>query len=368
MRDRTRSLVDAMVATGVTSGGGGRADLVASVAFPLPAATVFALLGFPAEDTELLKSWCGDRLLFTWGRPSPEVQAQVARTMVAYWGYCERFVTRRLAELQDDYTSDLLRVHLADPGALSIHEVTNVVYGLSFAGHETTTNLITNTVHQLLIHDDHRHAVCADPSLIPNAVEETLRYDTSVIAWRRVTTEPVELGGVTLPQGAKLLLVLGATGRDPGRFADPDRYDVARPDARTHLAFGKGAHFCLVPPSPVARWRSWWRSSPPACRRYAWPKTSASSSCRTSPSEARYASRSSGTPTSTGLPRRRRAALRQEGQPLVTASPWPELHRRSPGRRATSGVRRAQVDPSVRLTSVVLPVPGGLCNSGPAKY
>ena len=244
IRDRTRQLVDAMVAA-APAGRPGRADLVASLAYPLPAVTVFALVGFPDEDTELLKSWCGDRLVFTWGRPSPEVQAQVARNMVAYWRYCERFVAQRFEDPRDDYTSDLLRTHLEDPEALSVDEVTNVVYGLSFAGHETTTNLIANAVRQLLARRDQWDALCADLSLVPGAVEETLRYDTSVIAWRRVTTQPVEVGGVPVPRGAKLLLLLGAAGRDANRFADPDRFDVARPDARSHLAFGKGIHFCL---------------------------------------------------------------------------------------------------------------------------
>jgi cytochrome P450 len=97
-----------------------------------------------------------------------------------------------------------------------------------------------------LLEDPARSAeIAAKPELIPNAVEESLRYDPSVAVWRRVTTRPVTLGGVDLPAGARLFLWLAATGRDAAAFAEPDRYDLHRPDAERHLAFGKGLHFCL---------------------------------------------------------------------------------------------------------------------------
>ncbi len=238
IRERARLLVDSMIPKR-------RADLVGDLAFPLPALTIFTLIGFPDEDTDTLKSWCTDRMMFSWGRPSPEVQVQVARNMVAYWQYCERFVAGRLAAPRDDFTSDLLRIHLGDSAALSVDEITSVIYGLSFAGHETTSNLIGNCVRQLLQHYEQWEALCRDASLIPNAVEEVLRFDTSVVAWRRITTAPVVIGGVDVPARAKLMLVLAAANRDPDQFPDPDTFDLARPNARTHLAFGAGIHYCL---------------------------------------------------------------------------------------------------------------------------
>lgn len=239
VRSKAGELVDAMAARP------GRADLVTDLAFPLPAHTIFRLIGFPDDDTEQLKAWCTDRLFVTWGRPDPELAVKVARHMVAYWQYCQRFVAGRLAEPRDDFTSDLARIHLADAGAISVDEITNVAYGLSFAGHETTTNLITNTVRRLLEHPDQWNLLIDDPGRINNAVEEALRFDTSVVAWRRITTEPVEIGGVPVPSGAKLLLLLGSANHDPAQFEEPDRFDVTRPNARNHLAFGKGIHFCL---------------------------------------------------------------------------------------------------------------------------
>jgi cytochrome P450 len=238
IRERTRQLVDAMASTHA-------ADLIAALAFPLPALTIFTLIGFPDEDTELLKSWCGDRMAITWGRPAAELQAQVARNMVAYWQYCERFVARRLADPRDDFTSDLLRIHVQNPEAIAVEEIVNVAYGLSFAGHETTTNLIANSVRQLLTNRDQWQALCADPSLIANAVDEVLRFDTSVIAWRRITTEPVQIGGVPVPEGARLMLLLASAGRDPAHFEEPERFDITRENAHEHLAFGKGTHYCL---------------------------------------------------------------------------------------------------------------------------
>ena len=238
IRERTFALVDRMLPKG-------RADLVAELAFPLPALTIFTLIGFPDDDAEMLKGWCGNRMAFSWGRPSPQLQIEVAGNMVAYWRYCERFVAERVANPQDDFTSDLVRIHLADAGALSVEEITSVAYGLSFAGHETTTNLISNTVRRLLTHDEQWQVLRADPALIPNAVEEGLRHDTSVVAWRRIATRPVTLGGVAVPQGAKLMLLLAAADRDPRQFLEPDAFDIRRTNARTHLAFGKGIHFCL---------------------------------------------------------------------------------------------------------------------------
>jgi cytochrome P450 len=229
----------------------GEFDLVAALSFPLPAYMIFTFIGFPAADTELLKSWCGKRTLFSWGRPTVAEQVEIAENMVRYWQYCENFVDGRIAEPVDDFTSDLARIHRADPDELARDEIVGIVYGLSFAGHETTTNLTSNAIRRLLEHPAQWAAICADPALIPNAVEEVLRFDTSVIAWRRITTRPVEIGGVPVPERARLLLSLASADRDPRRFPDPDTFDVRRENVREHLAFGKGIHFCLG--APLAR-------------------------------------------------------------------------------------------------------------------
>ena len=106
-------------------------------------------------------------------------------------------------------------------------------------------------MRRLLEHRESWDALCADPTLIPGAVEEVLRYDSSVIHWRRRTTRPVELSGVELPEGADVLVSIGAANRDPEVFTDPDRFDIRRREASEHLSFGNGPHYCLG--APLAR-------------------------------------------------------------------------------------------------------------------
>ncbi len=236
---------------GALADGAPPVDLIPALCFPLPAATIFRLLGFPDADTEMLKRWCANRMAFSWGRPTPAQQVEIAGHMKAYWGYCERFVTTRLDEPGDDFTSDLLAIHRDQPGELSVQEITSIVYGLSFAGHETTTNLLANTIRQLLTNHEAWDELVADPELGPAAVEEGLRYDSSVIAWRRVTTGAVRIADVELPAGARLLLLLASANCDPARFVDPETFDLHRPDAGLHLSFGKGIHYCLG--APLAR-------------------------------------------------------------------------------------------------------------------
>ena len=165
--------------------------------------------------------------------------------MAAYRGYLRELVDVKAAEPGDDLTSDLIAIQRENPERLTLEEIASILFSLSFAGHETTTGLIGNTVRRLLEEPERWSAIAADPALIPAAVEETLRYDPSVPVWRRVTTRPVTLSGMRLPAGARLFLWLAAAGRDAEAFSQPDAFDVARPDSGRHLAFGKGLHYCL---------------------------------------------------------------------------------------------------------------------------
>ena len=115
---------------------------------------------------------------------------------------------------------------------LAIEQAATVVLNLLFAGHETTTGLLGNAFRRLLADRDSWEAICNDPKLIPGAIEEVLRLDTSVIAWRRRTTQEVEIGGMPVPQGAKLLMLFGAANRDPSAFPDPNCLDIRRSNAR----------------------------------------------------------------------------------------------------------------------------------------
>ncbi len=244
IREVANGLIDRMISDG-------RADMVDRFAFPLPAYVVFGLIGYPEEDAEMLKEWCSDRLKLTWGRPLPEEQLATVEKMSSFFAYIENFVHRRAEDLRDDYTSDLLRIRAEDEENLSLEEVVSIDYSLSFAGHETTTNLILNGLRNLLSRPGLWKELREDPSLIPNAVEETLRRDTSVVAWRRSTTRPVELAGVEVPEGARLMLLLASANRDESVFERADEFDVRRENAGRHIAFSHGIHFCLG--APLAR-------------------------------------------------------------------------------------------------------------------
>jgi cytochrome P450 len=157
-------------------------------------------------------------------------------------------VADRAQEPHDDFTSDLLLARDGDVPALTLPEVTTIVYGLLMAGHETTTCLLGNAFSQLLTRRHAWEAICQDAALIPNAIEEVLRLDSSVITWRRKTTQAVDIGGVSVPANANVLLLLGAANRDPAVFDNPDCFDMHRTNAKEHLSFGHGPHFCLGAP------------------------------------------------------------------------------------------------------------------------
>jgi len=244
IREIANGLIDEMISDG-------RADMVDKFAFPLPASVVFGLIGYPEKDTEMLKSWCFDRLKITWGRPLPEEQLETVEKMTSFFDYIENFVHERAEDLRDDYTSDLLRIRAEDEDNLSLDEVVSIDYSLSFAGHETTTNLILNGLRQLLSRPGLWDELREEPSLIENAVEEILRRDTSVPAWRRSTTRPVEIAGVEVPEDARLMLLLASANRDESVFDDPGEFDIHRENAAKHIAFSHGIHFCLG--APLAR-------------------------------------------------------------------------------------------------------------------
>ena len=239
IRRRSHELIDAMLTTGPP------AEFVEAFAFPLPGETIFRFIGFPESDDEMLKGWCGDRKAFSWGAPSPDEQAVIAQHMLNYWRYCRDFTATKRDNRGDDLASELIDAHEAHPDDMTYREVESVIYGLSFAGHEAVTALICNTLLCLFGHHDQWDAICADPSLIPNAVEEVLRYESSQISWRRITTTATTVGGYDVPAGTPILLNFASANRQPDIWEAPDTFDIHRPNANRHISFGKGVHFCL---------------------------------------------------------------------------------------------------------------------------
>ena len=219
-------------------------DLVSTLTFPLPATIIFSFLGIPEHDWSQLKEWCGHRASLAWGRATPTEQVHHASNMAAYRRYVRDFVGQKANCRGDDFTSALLAIHDEEPGALTHEEIASILYSLTFAGHETTNYLLGNVVRRLLEKPERWNEILADSTRLSSAIDETLRFDTSVPVWRRSTTRPVTLGGVDIPEGAKLFLWLAASGHDPSVFPEPENFDLHRPNTAKTLAFGKGIHYC----------------------------------------------------------------------------------------------------------------------------
>jgi cytochrome P450 len=148
--------------------------------YPLPGRAGLGLLGIPVEDFDQIKAWSGGRVLFTYGHLPPDDQVQVAKNVIAFWHYVETYVADRDADRGDDFTSDILRYHDERPEEVTIDDIVNIVYAMALAGHDSTTNAMGSMLRHLLAHQDQWHAVVEDRSLIPNAVEEALRFDGPV--------------------------------------------------------------------------------------------------------------------------------------------------------------------------------------------
>ena len=224
--------------------GNGKAEFVREFAYDVPALVLFKLVGVPDADVAKVKAWAVSRALLTWGNLSDTEQLPHARNMVEYWNYCRALVAQRHADPSDDLPGDLVRLQ-KDGAEISDDEIAGVLYSVLFAGHETTTTLIANGLRELLLHRHNWEALVANAALIPGAVDEILRYSPSIVAWRRRALRDAEIGGVVIPKGADILLLLGSANRDATTFAEPSRFDVTRTDSRGHLAFGYGIHFCV---------------------------------------------------------------------------------------------------------------------------
>ena len=229
----------------------GRADLIRDLAWELPVLVLFRILGLPDSDVVRVKQGALYRGLLLYGRATEDEQVGAAHELASFWRYAAGLVDARTEKPGDDFISALAQARDGEGQALTRPEITTIVLIMLFAGHETTTNLLGNSFRRLLEDRPSWQAICHDPALIGNTIEEVLRIDSSVITWRRQTKETVDIGGVRIPAHAKLLLLLGSANRDPAVFSDPDRFDIRRANAREHLSFGYGPHTCLG--APLAR-------------------------------------------------------------------------------------------------------------------
>ena len=226
-------------------------DLLHEVNYELPAQVVFKVLGIPDADIPSVKKWAGARSVIDFSPATHEQQLEGARNMAAFWQYCTELVADRQKHPGDDFTSRMLAIRDGDDAVMTIPEIITHTFGVAFAGHETTTNQLTNSFRSLLENRDQWELLCAEPGLAANTVEEGMRYAGAVIGWRRIALQDVEFRGVAIPKGAPIVLSFASANRDEDVFTDPHRFDIRRSNARKQLTFGNGVHFCLG--APLAR-------------------------------------------------------------------------------------------------------------------
>ena len=243
MRPRIQQVVDQTLDRVIPRG---QMDLIEDFAFRLPVTIICDMLGIPEEhrETFYVGSRDGGRIL----DPVPLTPAEIAQgnagNVMAQMYFQQLFELRR-RQPGDDLTTQLVQAE-EDGAKLTNEELTANIILLFGAGHETTVNLIGNGLLSLYRNPDQLALLKARPELVTNAIEEFLRYDSSVQMTGRVTLEDIDdLGGKKIPKGESVLCLLGSANRDPAVYPDqPDRLDIARANVRP-LSFGGGIHFCL---------------------------------------------------------------------------------------------------------------------------
>lgn len=224
----------------------GRADLVTAFAYPLPVAVICALMGISLEDALAFQRQSQALVKVFELAPLPDADLQAAETAARdFDGYFRILLEARRSRPGDDLVSLLLKAEEGED-RLSEDEIIANIMMLFMAGHETTANMIGNALLALFRHPEQLALLHSDWSLLPQAVNEALRYDSSVHVAARVALRDIDIDGVAVAKGDTVYINLGAANRDPDVFADPDRFQIDRPDSSAKpLSFGGGAHYCL---------------------------------------------------------------------------------------------------------------------------
>ena len=241
--DRLRSrIVDICDAILDEAAQAGTLDVVGDLGYRLPVTVICELLGVPTGDQAQFGPWSSALSRLLDGDIDDDALAAGLDAFVHILAYLNDIIDDRRTNPRDDLISALIAAEEAGD-RLGEAELRSIIILLFVAGHETTTNLIGNGLVALSGNPEQKKRLIEHPDLIKTAVEEILRFESSNQLGNRMTTEPVELGGVTLPAGTPVTLCIGAANRDPAQFADPETLDIARTPNR-HLAFATGAHQC----------------------------------------------------------------------------------------------------------------------------
>jgi len=244
LRPQIQSIVDELLDTMQPRG---HAELIEEFAFALPVTVLAAILGVPRSDGPRFRHWADDLLAFQGrNKPAAAILFTSQEMLIEAREYLAELIAVKRAEPDASVLSQLVAAE-AEGDKLSMDELLSTTVTFLVAGHETTTSLIGNGVLTLMQHRDQWDAIPEDPTLIPKAVEEILRYESPVARQPRLVRQDTVLGGQSLKQGDVAFQMLGAANRDPAVFDDPDTFDVRR-DPNRHIAFGLGPHFCIGAP------------------------------------------------------------------------------------------------------------------------
>ncbi|CAB4881577.1 unannotated protein [freshwater metagenome] len=246
MRQIADELIDGFIADG-------RCELHTQFGIGLPLTVISDTLGVDRSDMPAFKYWSDCMIAGNLDMLDNERRAEVARAVIDFQQYMIPRIEARREQPTDDLLSDLANATIEDsdgaeaavgPRNLTTAELLPIVSQLLIAGNETTTNLIGNGLVLLIRHPEVMAEVRADHSLIPNFLEEVLRFDGPIHCTFRIAQEDIELRGETIPGGSMVVPMWGAAGQDKDVFPEPRRFDVHRANAKRHLTFGHGPHFC----------------------------------------------------------------------------------------------------------------------------
>ncbi|MCY7419256.1 MAG: cytochrome P450 [Chloroflexi bacterium] len=247
MRPRIEVIVEGLLDQVVDRG---EMEVVADLAYPLPAIVIAELLGAPPEDRDRFRRWSDEIVAFQGtGRAIPEAVPRSASGITEMRAYLAELFEERRRTPHDDLLGNLVAVEL-EGQRLTTDELYSTCVTFLIGGHETTTSLIANGVWTLLRHPAQLAALREDPSLMGSAIEEILRFESPIQRTFRRVAQDTEFGGRSLRAGQIAIQLLGAANRDPEHFDEPDSFDIRRSPNR-HIAFGSGIHFCIG--APLAR-------------------------------------------------------------------------------------------------------------------
>ncbi|WP_257161998.1 cytochrome P450/oxidoreductase [Corynebacterium cystitidis] len=242
-----RATVDSYIDTFIDKG---EVDIFKELLYISPLTVALQFMGVPADDMEKIHEYSMGHATATWGKTTPETQTQVAITNGKFWQHSQRVLNKLMLEEEKEpgtgWVPHSIRAHREDPKSVPMYYLRSKTMSAVTAAHDTTANSVSNLLIYLFTERPDIWNLLKDkPELIPNAIEESFRLNGGSHAWRRRTVRDVEVRGVTIPAGERVLLVTSAANRDPEMFPDPHTFDLYRDNVTKHLLFGYGMHLCM---------------------------------------------------------------------------------------------------------------------------